>query len=684
MATAAVRLASPPRAAHLLAPAAVMAVVVLMIVPLPPLLLDLLLSVDIGLAVVLLLTAIYVRQPVEFSVFPSLLLLLTLIRLSLNVASTRLVLLHGADGIDAAGHVIMAFGQFVVGGNFVVGLVVFAVLIIIQFLVINHGAVRISEVTARFTLDAMPGRQMAIDADLNAGAIDEHEARVRRERVRREADFYGAMDGAIRFTQRDALAAVIITVVNIVAGLIIGIFQHGLDIATAVETYTILTVGEGLVTAIPALLVSMAGGLITTRAAAESHLGEEVAVQLLARSRPLAVAAGVLVGLALIPGLPKLSFLFVAAILGGAAWANRSAAPSAAAAVEDPPARTGADAADQVPAVDPLSVEVGYALVTIVDEKQGGTLLTRIRAIRKQIASETGLVVPPVHVADNLQLGPRTYAVLVKGVEVARGELFADRLLAINPGTVTNRLEGVNTREPAFGLPAVWIVPERRDAAIAAGYTVVDPTTAISTHLSEVIRAFLPDLLTRQQTKELIDRVAHTSPKLVEELVPKVASVGDVQRVLRQLLRERVPVRDLTTILEALADASTASKDPDVIVEAVRAALGRSICRPFQADNGDLRVIALSPALEDVLAGSLTRTDRGTVLAVDPARAQALAHRLGEALATEDLAQPVLLCSPTLRPHLWRLFSRALPHVAVISHAEVPPQVKVVSVATLE
>jgi flagellar biosynthesis protein FlhA len=674
---------SSRRATHLLAPAAVMAVVLIMIVPLPPMVLDLLLSVDIGLAVVLLFTAIYVKQPVEFSVFPSLLLLLTLIRLSLNVASTRLVLLNGADGIEAAGHVIMSFGQFVVGGNFVVGIVVFLVLIVIQFLVINHGAVRISEVTARFTLDAMPGRQMAIDADLNAGAITEEEARARRNRIRREADFYGAMDGAIRFTQRDALAAVLITGVNIVAGLIIGVVQHDLDLATAAETYTILTVGEGIVTSIPALLVSMAGGLITTRAASESHLGEEVATQLLARSRPLAVAAAALVALALIPGLPKFSFLLVAFVLGGAAYANRREpqpeAPVEASATPPPP-----DAADAVGTVDPLGIEVGYALVTIVDESRGGTLLTRVRAIRRQIASETGMVVPPVHVADNLQLGPRAYAILVKGVEVARGELFTERLLAINPGMVTMALDGVSTKEPAFGLPAVWISQERRDAAIAAGYTVVDPTTALSTHLSEIIRTFLPDLLTRQQTKDLIDKVAQSSPKLVEELVPKTLSVGDVQRALRQLLRERVPVRDLTTILEAMADAASVTKDPDVMVEAVRVALGRAVCRTYQSDQGDLRVISLSPGLEETMAASLTRTERGAVLAMDPARAQRLATRLAEILASEDLAQPVLLCSPMLRPHLWRLFSRALPHVAVLSHAEVPAHVRVTAVATLD
>ena len=653
-----------------------------MVVPLPPLLLDVLLSIDIGLSVVLLLTVVYLKQPVEFSVFPSLLLLLTLLRLALNVASTRLILMHGQDGVHAAGHVIMAFGQFVVGGNYVVGVVIFIVLIAIQFLVINHGAVRISEVTARFTLDAMPGRQMAIDADLAAGVIDDKEARARRDRVRREADFYGAMDGAIRFTQRDALAAVLITFVNIVAGLIIGVFQHDLDLATAAHTYTILTIGEGLVTAIPALLVSMSGGLITTRAASESHLGEEVAAQLLVRSKPLAVAAGVLVLLAIIPGLPKLAFLAVALGLGGAAYANRrlkAETPVEAAA----PAAPAPDVLDGAMTVDPLSVEVGYALVGLVDEKQGGTLLSRVRAIRRQIATETGVIVPPVHVADNLQLPPRTYAIQVKGVEVARGELFADRLLAINPGTADVRLEGTSTREPAFGLPAVWIAHDLRDRAAAAGFTVVDPTTALSTHLSEVVRGFLPDLLTRQHTKELVDRVAQTSPKLVEELVPKLASIGDIQRVLRQLLRERVPIRDLTTILEAIADAIPGTKDPEALAEYVRTAIGRAICRPYQTERGELPTIALSPALEERLLASIVRTEHGTVLALDPSQAQRLATRIAEIIAGA-VAQPVLLCSPMLRPHIWKLFARVLPHLGVLSHNEIPPQIRVASVATLD
>jgi len=672
---------APMRGTHLLAPAAVMAVVLLMVVPLPPLMLDLLLSIDIGLSVVLLLTVIYVKQPVEFSVFPSLLLLLTLVRLSLNVASTRLILMHGQDGVDAAGHVIMSFGQFVVGGNFVVGTVVFLVLVAIQFIVINHGAVRISEVTARFTLDAMPGRQMAIDADLNAGLIDEREARTRRDRIRREADFYGAMDGAIRFTQRDALAAVLITGVNIIAGLIIGVFQHGLDLGTAAQTYTILTVGEGLVTAIPALLVSMSGGLITTRAASESHLGEEVAVQLLARARPLAVAAAVLTGLAIIPGLPKTAFLVVAVLLGGAALATREK-PSAGEAAE-PDAAPAAETSDSPAPVDPLSIEIGYALVALADDKQGGTLLNRLRAIRKQIAAETGVIVPPVHVADNLQLGPRTYSILVKGVEVARGDLVPDRLMAINPGTATSPLEGSATREPAFGLPAWWIPIAQREQASATGYTVVDATTALSTHVSETIRAFLPDLLSRQQTKELLDRLAQTSPKLVEEIVPKVVSVGEIQRVLRQLLRERVPVRDLVTILETIGDAAQTSKDPDAMTEAVRAAMGRTICRQYQTDRGELPAISLAPALEAKLMAAIVRTDQGPVLALEPSQAQQLASRIADALAGA-LAQPVLLCTPMLRPHLWRLFARVLPHIGVLSHSEIPPQLRIATVAVLD
>jgi flagellar biosynthesis protein FlhA len=671
---------------QLMVPGVIILVLALMVLPLPPILMDLLLSIDIALSVVLLLTAVYVRDPIEFSVFPSLLLLLTLLRLSLNVAGTRLILLHGNEGVDAAGHVIMSFGQFVVGGNFVVGIVVFLVLIAIQYVVINHGAVRISEVTARFTLDAMPGKQMSIDADLNAGTIDEKEAKRRRDNVRKEAEFYGAMDGAIRFTQRDSLAALLITGVNIVAGLVIGVMQYDMELVDAAKTFTILTVGEGLVTAIPALLVSMSGGLITTRASSESSLGEDVATQLLTKMQPLAIGAAVLFAMGLVPGLPKLAFFTVAAAFGLAAYVNRSEGRTDD--LETLPDTGGAPASaeqsvETLASVDPLSVEVGYALISLVDERQGGSLLQRVKAIRRQIATETGMIVPPVHVADNLQLGPRSYALLVKGVEVARAELMPDRLLAINPGTATTAIEGTTAREPAFGLPALWIRVEQRDAATAAGYTVVDPTTALSTHLSEIIRSFLPDLLTRQHTKEMVDRVAQASPRLVDDLVPKLLGLGDVQRVLRQLLRERVPVKDLTTILEALADAATQTKDPDVLNESVRQALGRAICRQHQTEQGELPTINLAPSLEERLMQAVVRTEQGVVLAIDPNDAQHMASRIARALETA-VAQTVLLCSPALRPHLWRLFTRVLPQMGVLSHSEVPAHVKVAPVAVLD
>jgi len=669
------------KAAQLVGPAAIIASVGLMIVPLPPFMLDILLSVDIGLGVVLLLTAIYVRQPTEFSAFPSLLLLLTMLRLSLNVAGTRLILLNGANGVEAAGQVIMAFGQFVVGANFVVGIVVFLVLIAIQFLVINHGASRISEVTARFTLDAMPGRQMAIDADLNAGLIDEHEAKTRRERIRREADFYGSMDGAIRFTQRDALAALLITFINIVAGLLIGVLQHGMTLQAALRTFTILTVGEGLVTAIPALLVSMSGALVTTRASSDSDLGEDVAQQLLSSARPMAVASGVLLAISMVPGLPKVSFWIVAAAMGAAAVFNRKVIEKAPPAAAD--LAPASDSIESAVTVDPLSVEVGYALVSIVDEQQGGTLLTRLKGIRRQIATESGVVVPPVHIADNLQLPPRAYSILVKGVEVARGELYADRVLAINPGGATASFEGIQTREPAFGLPAWWINADQRDRASSVGFTVVDATTALSTHVSETIRGFLPELLGRQQVKEMVDRLGQTAPKLIEDVVPKILSLGEIQRVLRQLLRERVPTKDLATILEAVADVAVVTKDVDLMTEAARAALGRTICKQYQNEQGELPTISLAPTLEERLLAALVRTDQGPVLAIDPKEAQSLAAKIGRAIESA-MAQPVLLCSAGLRPHLWRLFSRVLPHVGVLSHTEVPAHVRVAPVAVLD
>ena len=598
---------------HLLAPAAVMAVVLLMVVPLPPLMLDLLLSIDIGLSVVLLLTVIYVKQPVEFSVFPSLLLLLTLMRLSLNVASTRLILMHGQDGVDAAGHVIMSFGQFVVGGNFIVGIVVFLVLVAIQFIVINHGAVRISEVTARFTLDAMPGRQMAIDADLNAGLIDEREARTRRDRVRREADFYGAMDGAIRFTQRDALAAVLITGVNIIAGLIIGVFQHGLDLGTAAQTYTILTVGEGLVTAIPALLVSMSGGLITTRAASESNLGEEVAVQLLARARPLAVAAAVLTGLALIPGLPKMSFLVVAALLGGAALRDARESRRAAAgrrADATPPPKPRAPAP-----VDPLSIEIGYALVALADDKQGGTLLNRLRAIRKQIAARDRRrraagarrrqpAARSAHLRDSRQ-GRRS------GARRARSRSPAGDQ---SRNGHRRRSKAVPTREPAFGLPAWWIPHDAARTRVGGRLHRRRPDDrAVDAPVGDDSRTFLPDLLSRQQTKELLDRVG--------------ADVAEAGRGARA--EDGVGRRHSARAAAAAARARAGSRSGDdsrgdrrrrAPAPRIRTRspkrfarrMGRTICRQYQNERGELPAISFAPALEAKLMSSIVphRTGR--------------------------------------------------------------------------
>ncbi len=613
-----------------MAPGAIIAVVLLMIVPLPPLLLDLLLSVDIGLAVVLLFTAIYVKQPVEFSVFPSLLLLLTLIRLSLNVASTRLVLLHGHDGVDAAGNVIMAFGQFVVGGNFVVGIVVFLVLIAIQFLVINHGAVRISEVTARFTLDAMPGRQMAIDADLNAGVITDQEARARRDRAAR-ARPTSTVRWTVRFASRSVMrsAAVLITAVNIVAGLIIGVAQHGLDLATAAETYTILTVGEGLVTAIPALLVSMAGGLITTRAASESTPRRR---SRRAVARPLPPARRWR-RRARRPGPHPGPSESVVSLRRARAWRCRLRQPPGDRGTRESARYAGTIVdrrVDAVTTVDPLGIEVGYALVTIADEARGGTLLSRVRAIRRQIATETGMLVPPVHVADNLQLGPRVYAILVKGVEVARGELYTDRLLAINPGMVSTALDGIAAREPAFGLPAVWLAQDRRDQAISAGYTVVDPTTA---RLNAPVggHSHVPARSADAPADQGIDR-------------PRRRHFAEARRgaCAEDCDRGRRPARAAAVAPRARSrprpdDDSRGDGRRGGRLEGPRChrRIGPCRARPVRLPHLSGRerrtgVLSLSPALEDVLVASLTRTDRGAVLALDPARAQSLATRLAK------------------------------------------------------
>jgi flagellar biosynthesis protein FlhA len=664
-------------------PIAIVVILIAVIVPLPTIVLDVLISANIALSVVILLTSVYVLQPTQFSSFPSILLLTTLFRLSLNIASTRLVLLNGSQGVTAAGDVIRAFGQFVVGGNYAVGIVIFLVLIVIQYVVINHGAVRISEVTARFTLDALPGKQLAIDADLNAGIIDQQEARERRAEIGREAEFYGAMDGAIRFTQRDAMASILIVLINIIGGLFIGVFQYGMPVVTALTTFTILTIGDGLVTAIPSLLISIAGGLVTTRAASDVSMGENVSTQLFSNPKPLYFGSGIVAGLGAIPGFPKFSFFFLAALLGFIAFTLAKAAKERERAPAQPGPKDAAATPEKATAflrIDNLAIEIGYGLIGIVDVQQGGDFINRIRSIRKQVAQDLGVIVPPVNITDNLKLAPHQYSILLKGVEIARGELMADKYLAINPGNATGSIEGTSTKEPTFGLPAVWIPKDKRDQAQMMNYTVVDPATVLATHLTETIRNHAYELLGRQEVKALIDHVAETHPKLTEELVPKTLSVGEIQKVLQNLLRERVSIRDLVTIFETLADYGAQTKDHITLTEVARGALNRSIARALLNEQGELSVITLAPAWEDKLNHAVVRGDAGAYLAVDAKTFEQLMKALTDACQRCMASQWTLLCSSSLRFHLRKLIERFLPQLAVISPNDIPPNVQIVSV----
>src|SRR5271168_1634185 len=591
-----------------LVPVATVVLVFVMIVPVPAFLLDLLLATSITLGVVVLLASLYILRPAQFSVFPTLLLFLTLFRISLNIASSRRILLHGNEGAAAAGSVIQAFGQFVVGGNYVVGFVIFLALIAIQYLVINHGAVRTAEVAARFTLDALPGKQMAIDADMNAGLIDEKQARTRREQIAKEAEFYGAMDGAARFSQRDALATILITAINIVAGFLIGVFQLNIPFAEAAKTYTILTVGDGLVTLIPSLLVSVAGGIVVTRTSSGETVGIDFGKQLLGRRMPLRIAAGVMFLLGLIPGLPKLSFFLLAAITGylsSRAPQHGSAELKPAELVDE---KKKPDAQQQIESLlklDEISLEVGYALVPLVDQAQGGQLLQRIRALRRHLALQLGFLVPSVHITDNLKLKPREYMVLIRGVEVARWETQQERLLAISSEPAAAAIEGIPTHEPAFGASAMWIIPGLQEQALATGYAVVDQTSVLATHLAEIVRQYAYELLTRHETKRLLDAMAETQPKLIDELIPRLLTLGEVQRVLQQLLREQVSIRDLSTILEVLLDVAATNKSPIALVEASRQALGRSLVQPLLGEDRKLKVLTLDPAVEQEIQRSV-------------------------------------------------------------------------------
>ena len=663
-------------------PVVVIVILTALLVPLPPIILDILISTNVSLSVVVLLSSLYVINPVNFSAFPSILLLTTLFRLSLNIASTRLILLNGAQGFSAAGDVISAFGQFVVGGNYAVGLIIFLVLIIIQYVVINHGAVRISEVTARFTLDALPGKQLSIDADLNAGIIDQDEAKERRAMVSKEADFYGAMDGAIRFTQRDAMASILITLINIIGGLFIGVFQNNMDGLVALETFTILTIGDGLVTAIPSLLISVSGGLITTRAAGDSNLGEEVGGQLFADSRPIFFACALVSGLGLVPGLPTLAFLTLGTALGAIGFAVQRAEQESELepVVEAPEPDEGTvERATAFLKIDSLAVEIGYGLVGIVDAQQGGNFLSRIRSIRKQLAQELGMIVPPVNITDNLKLGAREYTILLKGVDIGKGELMMDRLMAIDPGNTTGTIEGTSTQEPTFGLPAFWITKENKERAQLMNYTVVDASTILATHLTEMIRSHAHELLGQQEVKTLIDHVGETHPKLIEELVPSTLSVGEIQKVLQSLLREKVSIRDLVTIFESLADYGGRTKDPVTLTEAARATLSRSITKPLLNDTGELPIISLSPEWEARLKDAMIADEGGAYLALDSKGFEELVQALGERCQKLTSSQWTLLCSSTVRYHLRKLIERFIPQLTVVSPNDIPPNLQIVS-----
>ncbi len=687
----------------LLLPAGAICMVFVMLIPIPGVVLDVLLAASITASVIVFLTAIQVRKAVDFSVFPTLLLLMTLFRLSLNIASSRRILLHGHEGTHAAGAVIEAFGQFVVGGNYVVGFVLFLALVAIQFLVVAHGAVRTAEVTARFTLDALPGKQMAIDADMNAGLIDEQGARKRREAIAREAEFYGSMDGAAKFNQRDAMATILITAINIVAGIVIGTLQQGVDLLTAVKTYTILTVGDGLVTLIPSLLVSIAGGLILTRASSSGQLDAELGGQLLARRNTLWIACGVLLGLALIPGLPKLAFVLLAgavALLARKVPAQAADASAADASGALANGKQKADGAGDAAAgtenlasllkMDELTLEIGFQLISLVDEKQGGQMLNRVRALRRHLATELGFIAPPVHITDNLRLKPREYCVSLRGVEIARWQTEANCMLAVNADPKARALPGTEVTEPAFGVAARWIQHGLEEQALAAGYSVVDQTTVIGTHLGELIRRHAHELLGRQETKRLLDSMTEAYPKLVEELVPKLMSLGEVQRVLQQLLREQVSIRDLGTILEVLVEAAAINKNVVYLVETVRQTLGRGLVHPLLDNEGGLKVVMLDGNLEAQLVGAFDPSAQSLLGDGSPRAASQgdMLRRLLESVKRltgggASMALPVLLCPSPARYHVRRWLEPFVPKITVLAPIEIPPEIRVRTIGTL-
>lgn len=662
-------------------------VVALMMVPLPTWVLDILLTLDLTLALLVMMVSLYVERPLEFSTFPTLLLMLTLLRLALNISSTRLILTHGD-----AGKVIETFGTFVIGGNYIVGVLIFIILVVVQFVVITNGAGRISEVAARFTLDAMPGKQMAIDADLNSGLIDEDQARTRRKEIQQEADFYGSMDGASKFVRGDAIAGIVITFINIIGGILLGTLQRGMTIQDAMGRYTLLSIGDGLVSQIPAMIIAIGTGVLVSRAAGESNLGERVSRQILNVPRGLLVVSFFLLVVGLFTPLPKLPFLLFSGILAAVGIvmlrqeanevkdedlkeAEKAALPAAQAGMIA--ARKEPEDMIKLLKVDPIELEIGYRLIPLVDAEQGGDLLERITKIRRQMALQMGLVLPPIRVRDNIQLKPRDYSVKLRGVEIAKGEIHVGHYLAMNPGVASEALDGIQTVEPVFQLPAVWIAENHKERAEMLGYTVFDPSTVVATHLTEMVKRHAAEILTRQDVQRLLDNVREEAPAVVDELIPALLSVGEVQAVLQNLLRERVSIRDQIPILEALATHGRATKDPDQLTEYARQALARSICQPFRTAQGYLPAMTLAAEVEQLLVESVTRTDQGLSLTLEPQLAQQLIASISrriEETAAKGYHQPVLICSSKIRLVLRRLTERSLPMLTILSYNEVMGQ----------
>ncbi len=662
----------------------VMMVLAVMVMPIPPFALDILLSFSLTFAIIILLVSVFMLAPLEFSIFPSLLLIVTLLRLSLNVASTRIILLHGNEGPDAAGQVIQSFGSFVVGGNYVVGTVIFIILVLINFIVITKGTVRTSEVAARFTLDAIPGKQMSIDADLNAGIITDQDARTRRQTLEREADFYGSMDGAIRFVRGDAIAGILITLINIIGGFSIGVFQQGMEVSEAAQVYTLLTIGDGLVSQLPALVISTAAGLVVTRAVSDKNMPMELMSQLLNQPYAFVIASVALFFFGLIPGLPHFPFFLLSVLTGGVAYYRlRDIHVEEAQKLKKIDEEARAPVPERVESILPLDImelEVGYELIPLVDADRNGELLERIKSIRRQFALEMGFIVPPLHIRDNLQLKPSDYSIVLKGVEVAHGAVMMGRLLAMNPGDSEKEIEGIKTQEPTFGLPAVWVPASAKQEAQIAGYTVVDPATVITTHIKETIERHGHELLGRQESQALLDKFKESNPKVIEELIPNLLTLGKVQRVLQNLLKEQISIRDLRTILEQLADFAPTTQDTDVLTEFVRQALARPITKQYQSADGTLSVMTLDRGIEDIIEGSIQRTETASFLALEPGVAEKLLARLKtsmESLAPKLESSPVLLASPAIRLHLRRFTERFLPDLVILSHSEVVPSVQI-------